>query len=463
MTVTVNAASRRKEGTTKKDRHHAKRQEKEASKCKLTENDTEIGNISINEYVCSSIVTENIEDNSLPKIVEVYSLNSPKLPNEVTAVQKTNGQGSGRKRENQSVLSCNNEGTSKMNNHMPIAETSKNVEIQDSSLCTSSSRIKPYLVSDNFIDLTIGDEEETKSCSVNDETACGDESCSKKSVNADNQSEFDQTKEDNDNGKENKSNRRKRKGVFGNRRKGKSRCQAQSQQSTTSNSPKMSWVSSSCNSNNFIKGGTDKTTCVDDHENNYHDKCEQSLNDQNNNDWRKEEKAHKNTSCSSVNGGVNISLDMTYRENKITTLKARLAKQEEELSKLRTQNEGKLSKDKSLEAPLQDVGEKQKESDHRNSIIQCHDIQEEADTGEVNLDDICQHVIKSFDLFNARQCKGQAKRKEGFHTLNERNACILKQANGRKSDVNDLHYLQQGSQDEFLFQVGLRRRSLNAT
>lgn len=468
LTMTVNTASRLKAGTANKDRHHARGQEKGASKCKLTEKGTETGNISINEYAYTSIVTENTEDDNLPKIVEVYSLNSQNLPNDVTANHKTNGQEYDRKRNNQGVFSCSNEGTSKMNGHVSTAETSKNVVFQDSKPCTSS-RTKPYLVSDNFIDLTISDEEETKACTVHDGATSIVERCSEENVNADNQSEFDQPKEDkSDNGREKKSSQRKRKGVFGNRRKGKRRRLTQNQQRTSKKSPNTGCVKSACNSNNFLDNETDENSCVNNHENNSHDKCKQSLNDQNNNDWRKEEKLNKNTkeniderkeywSCSGVNGGVNIPLDMTYRENKITTLKARLAKQEEELAKLRTQKEGKLEKDRSLEAPLQDVGQKQKEPDTNNLSIQGHDAKEEADPGEVNLDDICRHVIKSFDIFNARQGKGKASRKEGIHTLYEKDTCTTKQANSRKSDLNDLRYLQQGSQDEFLFQVGLRR------
>lgn len=460
VTKTKNTASRLKADTANKDRHYARK-------------GTETGNISINGYAFTSIVTENTEDDNLPKIVEVYSLNSQNLSNDVTANHKTNGQESDRNRNNQRVFSYGKEGTSKMNGHVSTAKTSKNVVIQDSNPCTSS-RTKPYLVSDNFVDLTISDEEETKASTVLDGSTSIDERCSEENVKADNQSEFDQPKENtSDNGREKKSSQRKRKGVFGNRRKGKSRRLTQNQQRNIKKSPNTGCVKSGCNNNDFIGGEMDENSCVNNHEDNNLDKCEQNLNDQNNNDWRKKEKLNKNmkeniderkeyVSCSSVNGGVNIPLDMSYRENKITSLKARLAKQEEELAKLRTQKEGKLAKD-SLEAPLQDLVQKQKESDTNKLSIQCHDAKEQADPSEVTLDDICRHVIKSFDIFNARQGKGKASRKEGIGTLYEKDACTMKQANSRKSDLNDLRYLQQGSQDEFLFQVGLRRRPLNNT
>ena len=466
---TVKAASSRIEGTTEKDRPYARGQGQGASKCKSKGKGTETCNISIKDHADTSIVTENMEDDNLPKIVEVYSLNyQMKLSNEVTANQKTNGQESGQKRNNQGVFSCNIEGTSKMNGDMSTAQTSKNAVIQDSNPSTLNSEVKPYVVSDNFIDLTIGDEEETESCSVHDGAMSSDESCSKENLNADNQKEFGQSKEDRgDYGREKKSNRRKRKGVFGRKKKGKTRRLAQTQQRIANESPNKGLVRSGCSNNTIIEGDTDKNPCVNDHEINHREKCKQNLNDHNNNDWRKEEEPDNITkenvnetkeywSCNSVNGGVHISLDMTYRETKITTLKARLAKQEEELAKLRTKKEGKVANDRNLEVPLQDVRQKQKESQANNLSIRGHDTQEEADPTEVNLDDICRHVIKSFDIFNARH-KDKKRGKDGFHTLHEQNTCVTKKANCRKSDFNFMHYQPQGSQEEFLFQVGLRR------
>lgn len=465
---TVKAASSRIEGTTEKDRPYARGQGQGASKCKSKEKGTETCNIPRKDHADISIVTENMKDDNLPKIVEVYSLNSQmELSNVVNANQKKNGQKSGQKRNNQGVFSCNNEEMSKMNGDMCTPRTSKNAVIQDSNLSTLSPEVKPHLVSDNFIDLTIGDEEEAESCSVHD-GATSSESCSKENLNADNQREFGQSKDETgDNGREKKSNQRKRKGVFGRKKKGKTRRLAQNQQSIATESSNTSSFRSGCNSNSIIEDDTDKNPCVNDHEIIYHEKCKQSLNDQNNNDWRKEEEPGKITkedinvtkeywSRSSANSGVHISLDMTYRENKITTLKARLAKQEEELAKLKTQKESKLTNGRNLEVPLQDVRQKGKESHANNLSIRGHDTQEEADPAEVNLDVICRHVIKSFDIFNARQ-KDKKRGKDGFHTLHEKNTCVTEKANGRKSDLNYLHYQPQGRQEEFLFQVGLRR------
>ncbi|KAL9972810.1 hypothetical protein ACROYT_G019188 [Oculina patagonica] len=192
VTKTKNTASRLKADTANKYRHYARK-------------GTETGNISINGYAFTSIVTENTEDDNLPKIVEVYSLNSQNLSNDVRANHKTNGQESDRNRNNQRVFSYGKEGTSKMNGHVSTAKTSKNVVIQDSNPCTSS-RTKPYLVSDNFVDLTISDEEETKASTVLDGSTSIDERCSEENVKADNQSEFDQPKENtSDNGREKKS------------------------------------------------------------------------------------------------------------------------------------------------------------------------------------------------------------------------------------------------------------------
>lgn len=450
--VTVNAPPSLKKGGKQKG----------TSTCKSSEKYTETRSFPINEYAYSSMLTEKMEDHNLPKIVEVYSLNS----------LKSNGQESGLKGDNQGGLSCKNKETSNTKSDMSTKQPSKSL-LQDANTCTHSSQMKPYLVPDNFIDLTIDEEEETKSCSVDDRSLTG---LLGEDMNAGNQSEFDQPREDTgDNARQSKkSNQRKRKGVFGNRRKGKSRCPAQNQQRNTNKSLNTGWDWSGCNSDNIIQGDQDKTQyrAFNDQHCSYQGKGEQKLNDlNNNNDWRKEDKNNsaettdgrkEHWNGSRINGGVNISLDMTYRDNKITTLKARLAKQEEELARLRTQKESKIAKVRSLEAPHQDVGQEQMESEANDLSIRNHEKQEEeeADPVEVNLDDICQHVIKSFDIFNARQLKDKTRRTEGFHTLYEENTGIIKQA---KSDVNDLAYLPQGRQEEFLFQIGLRRRKPSDT
>lgn len=474
VTRRVNAPSILKGDTVNNDRIYVRCQEKGASPSKITET----GSISIDEYTCTSIVTEKINDDNLPKIMEVYSLNPMKLQDEVTAKKTTNDitvcQESMLKRRDKDGFSCKSEQIAKMNDISP-KQDSKNVVVP-------RSQTEPQRTSDNFIDLTVDDEEETNSCSVHDGAISNDKICSEENVNVDNHSELGQLMEDQcDKGIESESkrlNQRKRKGGFGYKRKGKRRRPAQNQQRNTNKCPNAGWGKSVYNSDNVVEG-CDSDPCknvngyVEDYLN---DECEQSLNDQNNNnDWKKEETStgentnerEQNWSCSSGNDGFNSSLDMSYRENKITTLKARLAKQEEELAKLRTQKITEQAKDRNLEAqctkPSADVEVELKQMELNDNLnIQCHVIQEEeADPGKLNLDDICQHVIKSFHIFNARQCKDKTRRKEECHGLKvyEKDNCFIKKTIGRNSDVGHRH---QGAQDEFLFQVGLRRSFSNA-
>ena len=440
--VTVNTPLRFKTGDNQKG----------VSTCKSSVKCTETDSISTNEHGSISILTEKTEDNNLPKILKVYSLNS----------QKSNTQEHGLVSSTQGGPSIKNEETVVRKSDMSTKQPSKSL-LQDANTCTHSSQIKPNLVSDNFIDLTIDEEEERRSCNEDDIARPGDEGRCGRDVNADDQSEFDRPREDTgDRGRQRKrSNQGKRKGVFGSRRKVKRTCSAYNQNQKNTNKS----LNAGCD--NLIEGDHDKTQCraLNDQQYNYQSNGEQKLSDlYNGNDCRKKEnsieerKEHWNGHR--INGGLHISSDMTYRESKITNLKARLAKQEEELARLRTQ---KGSKVRSLEAEDQDAGQEEIESEANDWSTEVHERQEltKDDPVEVNLDEICQHVIKSFDIFNARQLESKARKKEGFHTLYEENTGIKKQANERKSDFNDVTYLPQRRQDEFLSQIGLRRRPSN--
>lgn len=68
----------------------------------------------------------------------------------------------------------------------------------------------------------------------------------------------------------------------------------------------------------------------------------------------------------------------------------------------------------------------------------------------VSVDDICQHVLKSFDIFNARRFRNRKKEKAAPQSPN--NTCVVKQ------DGNDICF--QTEQDEFLSRVGLKRRCI---
>ena len=440
--VTVNTPLRFKTGDNQKG----------VSTCKSSVKCTETDSISTNEHGSISILTEKTEDNNLPKILKVYSLNS----------QKSNTQEHGLVSSTQGGPSIKNEETVVRKSDMSTKQPSKSL-LQDANTCTHSSQIKPNLVSDNFIDLTIDEEEERRSCNEDDIARPGDEGRCGRDVNADDQSEFDRPREDTgDRGRQRKrSNQGKRKGVFGSRRKVKRTCSAYNQNQKNTNKS----LNAGCD--NLIEGDHDKTQCraLNDQQYNYQSNGEQKLSDlYNGNDYRKKEnsieerKEHWNGNR--INGGLHISSDMIYRESKITNLKARLAKQEEELARLRTQ---KGSKVRSPEAQDQDAGQEEIESEANDWSTEVHERQEltKDDPVEVNLDEICQHVIKSFDIFNARQLESKARKKEGFHTLNEENTGIKKQANEGKSDFNDVTYLPQRRQDEFLSQIGLRRRPSN--
>jgi len=397
------------------------------------------------EWTYNSILTERPEDLHLPKIVEVYSLNS----------RTSNAQEPGLKSNTQGGLFCEDKKTFIRKIDTSAKEPSKSL-LQDANTCTYNSQMKPYLVSGDFIDLTIDEEEETTSCNDDNIARPGDDGLCGRDVNAGDQSEFDQPREDTCGRRRKQSNQSKRKGVFGNIRKCKSRCPAKNQKQ---------------DANKYLNTvDQDKTHCRalnDQQEYTYHGNGEQRLNKLNNNsNWRKEEtnnsaenehKRKEHWNGRRINVGVQISSRMTYRESKITTLKARLVKQEEELARLITQKKSKITQIRGVEAPYQDAAQDKIESEANDLSNNFHEKQEaeKDDPVEVNLDDICQHVIKSFDIFNARQWEGK---KEGSHTLYEEDTSIIKQANGRKSDFIDVAHLPQGRQEEFLFQIGLRRR-----
>lgn len=474
MKVTLNTLSSLKEGGKQKGE----------STCKSSQIYTETGSISVNGLGSSSVLTEKTENDHLPKIVEVYSLNS----------LKSNAQEPGLKTNTKGELSCKSEEIFVKKSNMCLKQPAESL-LQDANACTHSSQMKPYLVSDNFIDLTIDDDEETKSCS--DIARPGGEGLCGRDVNTGDQCEFDPPREDtgdkerqnqsefdpprDDTGDEERQNKKssqhKRKGVFGSRRTGKKMCPTQNQkQQYTNKSLNVDLDSGGCNSDSLIQNDQDNTQCrvLNDQQYSYQGNGEQKLKDlKNDDDCRNEEKnstekteeRKEHWNGDRINGGLHISSDMSYRESKITTLKARLAKQEEELARLRTQKGSNMAKVRSLEAPGQDVGQEKIESEAKDWSNKVYDRQEATkdDPIEVNLDDICQHVLKSFDIFNARQLESKTRKKEGLYTLHEENTGIIKQANDRKSDLNDVAYLPQGRQEEFLFQIGLRKRRPNST
>ena len=386
-------------------------------------------------------VTEGMSHKSLPKILEVYSLNSLKLQGEETKNRK-------RKNTQDSSSSIN-------------GDISKDVA-QDDNLHTFRSWKKPCVVLNNFIDLTSDDDEETITC--NSDSKAVDSSKQTGNVNArECESEREQSKEGaNVRGIEAQTrncDRNKSEGGFvqeGNQ--GKRSCPAQQREQNDSKNP----IDEGCdkseiinnknkdannnynngnkqkNQNGYLNVGGENETLQEEDNGNRGKTMKKTLNEEKSN-WK----------CGSLSSGKNNALDMSYRENKITDLKARVAKQEEELAKLRTV---KQSKPVTYEDPQATLNHStaQKSEQKENIKIELDNQKRETTVGMVNLEDICQHVIKSFDIFNARKRKDITVEKEEFNDFQ-----VL------DNNAFDVNNGSVSKQDEFLFQVGLRRKFSN--
>lgn len=140
VSVAGNSPSTPKIGISNKEQHHEKVGEKGLPPCKTTEEQSNARDAIVIEDHIDSTVAEEVEHESLPKIVEVYSLNNPKIQGEETVNRK--------RKKKQDVSSHINE------------DTSRDVTRTGDSPTSALSWKKPYVVTDNFIDLTAEEEEE---------------------------------------------------------------------------------------------------------------------------------------------------------------------------------------------------------------------------------------------------------------------------------------------------------------
>ena len=466
VSVAGNSPSTPKIGISNKEQHHEKVGEKGLPPCKTTEEQSNARDAIVIEDHIDSTVAEEVEHESLPKIVEVYSLNNPKIQGEETVNRK--------RKKKQDVSSHINE------------DTSRDVTRTGDSPTSALSWKKPYVVTDNFIDLTAEEEEEeeeeTTACSSDDKDVGGSNLRLTVKVNENFQSGLEQPKEDTaEKGitpQSRKCNRRKRKGAFINKRKGKNSMSTRQQKGNTSKKESNADCdkSDATNNNNNDRNNSsnnknnDNNNNNSDHSNNKYDSSnkymnlidKEALNDQNNNDRNKlvkkaSDERNRNLIRGNMNNGNVCPLDMSYRENKITDLKMRLARQEEELAKLRTSKVSKAAIVENLQAPFKFTSAENLER-MENTRIELENQEREATPETVNLEDICQHVLKSFDIFNARKCKGKTSI-EGLNGLHE-----LKNdaKNTNHSSVNGVGgcslHSSFNEQDQFLFQVGLVRK-----
>lgn len=407
---------------------------------KSTKKQTYAKCIVIEEDHLDNGVTEDRGHKSLPKILKVYSLNSLKIQGEDTKTRK-------RKSAEDSSSSVN-------------GESSKDV-VQDGNSHIFRSWKKPCVVLDNFIDLTSDDDEETITCGSHSKAV--DSSKQTGNVNArECESEREQSKEGaNDRGIEaqtRKCDRNKREGDFvqeGNQGKRSSPTQ-QREQNDGKNS-----IDEGCDKSEIINNKNKDANNYNDSNKHKNQNCHpnaggenETLQDEDNGNRGKtikitlnEEKS--NWKCGSLSSGKNNALNISYRENKITDLKARVAKQEEELAKLRTFKESKLVMDEDPQATV-NHSTAAKSEQKENTKIELDNQKRETTVGMVNLEDICQHVIKSFDIFNARKRKDITVEKEGFNDFQ-----VL------DNNAFDVNNGSVSKQDEFLFQVGLRRKFSN--
>ncbi|XP_067039643.1 uncharacterized protein [Acropora muricata] len=127
---------------------------------------------------------------------------------------------------------------------------------------------------------------------------------------------------------------------------------------------------------------------------------------------------------------------MKNRERKIMDLKVRLAQQNDKLARLKALGDfGTV------------LGNNQEERCHsaRDKLQQKENHTGELAIKPVNLEDICQHVLKSFDIINSRKLN-----------INESLPETVPSGANNVSDGCPLKSITE--QDEFLFQLGLGRR-----
>lgn len=415
--VSVNVPSTPKGDTNNKRQHRRSVGEKSSPTCKFAGKQTDRRVVITEEHIDSS-VAEETEHISFPKIVEVYSLNSLKMQG---------GETENRKRKNvQDVSSC------QINDEKPR-------DVTEESHAPLNWK-KPYVVSDNFIDLTVDDEEDNKAVS-------SDKISSTVNMNGNCQSELEHPKEDTSNKgmkrQSTKCSKRKVKGRKGKRRQPTKQYQGNAIEKPIE--PGEPGCDKSDSNTNIINNNKNKET-LQDHNNNNRNNTMKRTSDEERQSWM----------CDNLNNGKSNFLDMSYRKNKITDLKARLAKQEEELAKLRTVKECKAVTDMNPHAPVDHSGMENSER-NENSRNGIDNQRIEASPGMVNLEDICQHVMKSFDIFNSRTRKDKAVGKEGLNGV-----LVFNNDTSFTNQANVGGYRLPSSanvQDEFLFQLGLRRKS----
>lgn len=127
---------------------------------------------------------------------------------------------------------------------------------------------------------------------------------------------------------------------------------------------------------------------------------------------------------------------MKNRERKIMDLKVRLAQQNDKLARLKALGDFSTV-----------LGNNQEERCHsaREKLQQKENHTGELAIKPVNLEDICQHVLKSFDIINSRKRNIKESLRE----------TVPSGANNVSDDCPDKGITEQ---DEFLFQLGLGRK-----
>ncbi|XP_022796446.1 uncharacterized protein LOC111334894 isoform X1 [Stylophora pistillata] len=424
--------------------------------CKQTETRAETGNGTTEVYDCTSSVIKKTKDTKvLPKILDVYSLNSTKISNKTTGVVSFRG------------FRLNEGDRDEFS--LEHGETAKKV-VQNPNLCLPSSGKKSPSPPDQIIDLTIDDDEEEEEQTVVDKGSdkIYENISWTNSISA-NQSQHDESKEKIQTADEEKDiatkteySQNKRKGGGKYNKKRKRRCPAIYRDSLNK------CDAEGCNNDR------DLCHCSNNSEVDIRsDGDKQKLWDQNNISRSIKDEISQITEerdqtliSSGVVHGASGVLDLSYRASKITTLKARLAKQEEELARLRSQKERLhfQSNHKTLDARCEwfssradlctkaDLERKEPQGTDFN-IQSLNNGEEEGDFKIVSVDDICQHVLKSFDIFNARQFMNRKKEKTEPHSPTD--TCALKKEDGKSISF-------QTDQDKFLLECGLKRRSINS-
>lgn len=398
-----------------------------AKKCKPAIEQMDLSKIVIKERSCTSNMKE-MENPTFPKIVEVYSLKSP-----IQAEETVN-----RKRKFQQGLISG------------IEEKTWRDNTTDRNPPTSGFSSKKSCA-DIFIDLTVDEEEETRVCSPEDT----------RNMNGNYQPERELVRppkeaDTTDKEKEReviKSKTSKRKRVFPGRRK-----------KIKSNKPTMQ------KKRETDEMTTNKNNCNDEDSqleayNRFDLEIKKSSGDghgvdQNNNEVTRKnaEEFDKNLMCSNQNDSDRSALGMSYREHKITDLKAKLVQQEEELAKLKALKRYDIAVEKIPQTLLNHdetvANSKQTENFTMKPVNEKRE-EHNPKSRTVNLDDICQHVIKSFNIFNARVCEDNRIEKEG---INGHQIATKKNAEGPANGY--IGHGRGNKQDKFLFQVGLRRKLL---